>query len=198
MSEGTSSADASDDVSDAGPLLRRFALLLVVMLLVTGVAAHFLRPTAEAAARDFVERFGVAGMALGTLLADGLYFPVPPQFYMLLAIASRTPLSQGFTAIAAASVLAGGVGYAISERLSRLPWISQKTRSLRRMLAGSFERRGYAAALLLTLLPVPFSLLCYLAGLNRMPLKFLGLLAALRIPKLAVFYVLLHLGWSIA
>jgi hypothetical protein len=29
-------------------------------------------------------------------------------------------------------------------------------------------------------------------------LKFLALLALLRIPKLAVFYVLLHLGWSIA
>jgi membrane protein YqaA with SNARE-associated domain len=198
VTDVTGSTDAPNDVSDVGPLLRRFALLLVVMLLGTGVAAHFLRPSAEATARDFVERFGVAGMALGTLLADGLYFPVPPQFYMLLAIASHTPLSHGFTAIALASVLAGIVGYAISERLSRLRWISRRTRSLRRALAGSFERRGYAAAFLLTLLPIPFSMLCYLAGLNRMPLKFLALLALLRIPKLAVFYVLLHLGWSIA
>jgi membrane protein YqaA with SNARE-associated domain len=194
----TGSADDDDDVSDVGPLLRRFALVLFVMLLATGAAGHFLRPSAEASARAFVERFGVAGMALGTLLADGLYFPVPPQFYMLLAIASRTPLSHSFTAIALASVLAGIMGYAISERLSRLRWLSQRTRSLRRVLARSFERRGYAAAFLLTLLPIPFSMLCYLAGLNRMPLKFLALLALLRVPKLAVFYVLLHLGWSVA
>ncbi len=198
VTESPASADAPDALRDAGPLLRRFALVLVAMLLVSGVAAHLLRPAAEAAARDFVERFGVAGMALGTLLADGLYFPVPPQFYMLLAIASHTPLSAGFTAIATGSVLAGAMGYAISERLSRLRWISQKTQRLRRTLASSFERRGYAAAVLVTLLPVPFSMLCYLAGLNRMPLKFLGLLALLRIPKLALFYFLLHLGWSLA
>lgn len=195
MTDGTGSADASDDV---GPLLRRFALVLVVMLLVVAAAAHFLRPIAEPLARDFVERFGITGMALGTLLADGLHFPVPPQFYMLLAIASQTPLSQGFTAIAAGSVVAGGVGYAISERLSRLRWLARRTQRLRRLLEGSFQRRGYAAAFLLTLLPIPFSVLCYLAGLNRLPLKFLGLLALLRIPKLAVFYLLLHLGWSFA
>jgi membrane protein YqaA with SNARE-associated domain len=168
------------------------------MLVVSGVAAHFARPSAEAAAHAFVERFGVTGMALGTLLADGLYFPVPPQFYMLLAIASRTPVPAAFAAIAAGSVLAGLLGYGIAERLSRMRWISQKTTRLRRVLAGSFERRGYGAALFVTLLPVPFSVLCYLAGLNRMPYKFLGLLALFRIPKLAVFYLLLHLGWSLA
>ena len=137
-------------------------------------------------------------MALGTLLADGVHFPVPPQFYMLLAIASDTPLSRGFAVIAAASALAGVLGYAIAERLSRLRFVSQKTQRLRKILASSFERRGYSAVFLLTLLPVPFSVLCYLAGLNRMPFKFLGLLTLLRIPKLAVFYVLLHLGWSLA
>lgn len=190
--------DAAADASDVAPLLGRFLAGLVVMLVVSGVAAHFVRPTAEAAGHAFVDRFGVTGMALGTLLADGLYFPVPPQFYMLLAIASQTPVSQAFPAIAAGSVLAGIVGYGIAERLSRMRWISQKTSRLRKVLAASFERRGYAAALFVTFLPVPFSVLCYLAGLNRMPLKFLGLLAAFRVPKLAVFYYLLHLGWSLA
>lgn len=190
--------DAAADARDVAPLLGRFLVGLVIMLLVSGVVAHFVRPTAEAAGHGFVERFGVTGMALGTLLADGLYFPVPPQFYMLLAIASRTPVAPAFAAIAAGSVLAGVVGYGIAERLSQIRFISQKTGRVRRVLAASFERRGYAAALFLTFLPVPFSVLCYLAGLNRMPIKFLGLLAFFRIPKLAVFYFLLHLGWSLA
>jgi len=190
--------EAAAEASDVAPLLRRFLAVLVIMLVVSAVVAHFVRPTAEMSARAFVERFGVTGMAVGTLLADGLYFPVPPQFYMLLAIASRTPVLEAFAAIAAGSVVAGVVGYSVAERLSRLRWISQKTSRLRRVLAASFERRGYAAALFLTFLPVPFSVLCYLAGLNRMPLKFLALLAFFRIPKLAVFYFLLHLGWSIA
>jgi membrane protein YqaA with SNARE-associated domain len=196
VSEGA--PDAAAEASDVASLLRRFLAGLVILLLVSGITAHFVRSTAEAAAHGFVEKFGVTGMALGTFLADGLYFPVPPQFYMLLAIASRTPAPRAFVAIAIGSVLAGVLGYGIAERLSRLRWIAQKTWRLRSVLVASFERRGYGAALFLTFLPVPFSMLCYLAGLNRMPLKFLGLLAFFRIPKLAVFYFLLHLGWSIA
>ena len=198
VSDDAPDAAADADADDVASLLRRFLAGLVIVLVVSGVIAHFVRPSAEAAAHAFVERFGVTGMAVGTLLADGLYFPVPPQFYMLLAIASRTPVSQAFPAIAAGSVLAGLVGYAIAKRLSRMRCISQKTTRLRKVLAAAFERRGYGAALLLTFLPIPFSVLCYLAGLNRMPHKFLGLLAFFRIPKLAVFYFLLHLGWSIA
>ena len=179
-------------------LLLRFAGSLVIALVAAGVVAHFARPSAEVAARAFVERFGVAGMAFGTLLADGLHFPVPPQFYMLLAIAAHSPFAETFPAIAAASVLAGGVGYAVSERLARFGWVSRKTAGLRRLTSSSFERYGYRAPLFASLLPVPYSVLCYLAGLNRVPLRFLGVLALCRIPKLIAFYYLIHLGWSLA
>lgn len=193
------SDEASDAVvgGDIGGLLVRFCLVLVGVVVVGGAAAYFLRPSAESAAHAFVDRFGVGGMALGTFLADGLQFPVPPQFYMLLAIASQTPVWKAFAAIAGASVLAGIVGYFISERLSHVGWVSRKTARVRHLLTSSFARRGYWAALLASVLPVPFSMLCYLAGLNRMPLRFLALLMLLRVPKLAAFYSLLHLGWSL-
>ena len=35
----------------------------------------------------FVARFGAAGMAGGAFLADGLHFPLPPQFYLLTGMA---------------------------------------------------------------------------------------------------------------
>jgi|SRR4051812_33727296 membrane protein YqaA with SNARE-associated domain len=193
--EGPPSAPPDVDVA---ALLLRFLAALAIVLFAAGVLAHFAQPRAEAAARAFVDRFGVLGMALGTLLADGLHFPVPPQFYMLLAIASHSPVAESFAAIATASIVAGGVGYAVSERLARLRWVSEKTARLRRLLIWSFERYGYRAALLVSLLPVPYSVLCYLAGLNRMPLGFLGVLGLCRIPKLALFYYLIHLGWSLA
>ncbi len=179
-------------------LILRFSASLVIALGATGALAHFARPSAEGAARAFVERFGVFGMGLGTLLADGLQFPVPPQFYMLLAIAARSPFAETLPAIASASVLAGGVGYAVSARLSRFAWVSRKTANMRRLISWSFERYGYGAALFASLLPLPYSVLCYLAGLNHMPLRFLGVLAFCRIPKLVAYYYLIHLGWSLA
>lgn len=168
-----------------------------VVLLTVTIIAYFARPAAEATARGFVERFGVAGMALGTLLADGLSFPVPPQFYMLMAIASEANVAEAFAAIALGSVVAGAVGYFLSERVSHWGWIARKTAAPRQVLSASFTRYGYRAALVASLLPIPYSMVCYLAGLNRLPLRFLGLLMLCRVPKLMAFFYLVHLGWSI-
>jgi len=178
-------------------LLLRFIAAFAVVLLTVTTIAYFARPAAEATARGFVDRFGVLGMALGTLLADGLSFPVPPQFYMLMAIASGANVASAFAAIALGSVAAGAVGYFLSERVSHWGWMSRKTAAPRQVLASSFARHGYRAALVLSVLPVPYSMVCYLAGLNRLPRRFLGLLMLCRVPKLLAFFYLVHLGWSI-
>ena len=44
--------------------------------------------------------------------------------------------------------------------------------------------------------PVPFSLLCNLSGLYRVPFRIFLVLSLFRIPRLLVFYALIRLGWS--
>jgi membrane protein YqaA with SNARE-associated domain len=174
----------------------RFAGSLLVIVLVVGTLAHWARPQCEGLARGFVGRFGYWGMALGTLLADAFHFPIPPQFYMLLSIASGASVSVSMAAIVSASVLAGGVGYHTARLVSKSEWIATRTAGSRRMLERAVLRFGARAALLASVLPIPYSVLCYLAGLNRMPQRFLLLLCLCRIPKLFVFYWLVHWGWS--
>lgn len=189
-------ADAADEA--LAPLVARFVLGLLVMCSLGAVAGHFLRKPAEAMAFGFVERFGVGGMAFGTLLADGFYFPVPPQFYMLVAVASKTRVAVAFPAIAAASVLAGVMGYQLARWASHVRWLAARTERYRRLLNRAFARKGYRAALLATLLPVPYSMLCTLAGLSRLPGGFVALLGAYRVPKLLCFYGIVYFGWSLA
>jgi membrane protein YqaA with SNARE-associated domain len=189
-------ADAAER-TELGGLVWRFVLGLVMVCSLVGLLGYFVREPAQALAQGFVGRFGLWGMALGTLLADGLHFPVPPQFYMLLAIASDTPLGRAFPPIAVASLLAGGVGYVIAHRASHAPWLAQRTEPYRQLLSRAYERSGYRAALLASLLPIPYSVLCYLAGLNRLPAAFVALLALCRIPKLLGFYGLVYFGWSL-
>jgi membrane protein YqaA with SNARE-associated domain len=177
-------------------LVWRFVLGLVIVCSLVALAGYFVREPAEALARGFVTRFGVWGMALGTLLADGLHFPVPPQFYMLLAVASSTPLASAFPAISVASLLAGALGYTLARWASGAKWLSKKVGPYSRLLARSFSRRGYRTALLASLLPIPYSMLCYLAGLNRLPTLFVVLLGLCRVPKLLGFYGLVYYGWS--
>lgn len=175
-------------------IMRLLFVLVIVCAVAALLAAHF-RPQAEGVARAFVATFGVAGMALGTFLADGFQFPIPPQFYMLLAVASGFSPVASFAAIAVASLLAGGLGYRLCALASRWRWLARKTSKQRELLQRAFERYGHRAALLAMLLPIPYSLLCYLAGLGRLPRTFLLLLSLYRVPKLLGFYLLVYLGW---
>jgi membrane protein YqaA with SNARE-associated domain len=177
------------------PVLRLLAGL-VLMLLVVGTLAHLARPQCEAAARGFVSAYGYWGMALGTLLADGFHFPIPPQFYMLLSIASRASAPVSLLVIVAASLLAGVVGYTMARFVANNAWVAARTERSRRLLERAVLRFGAQAALIASLLPIPYSLLCYLAGLNRMPRRFLVLVCLCRIPKLILFYLLVHWGWQ--
>ena len=177
------------------PVLRLLAGLLVI-LLVVGTLAHWARPQCEAVARGFVAAYGYWGMALGTLLADGFHFPIPPQFYMLLSIASQASVYWSLTVIASASVLAGVVGYSMARFVANSVWVASRTERSRRLLERAVLRFGARAALVASLLPIPYSILCYLAGLNRMPHRFLALLCLCRIPKLVAFYLLVYWGWQ--
>lgn len=176
-------------------LVARFVAVLTAILVITLTLGHFARPECEAVARRFVADYGYAGMALGTLLADGFHFPIPPQFYMLLAVASGTPVPQSFGAIAAASVVAGGLGYGAAGFVARHRWVQRRTEPLRALFDRAFQRFGIRAAIFSSLLPLPYSVLCYLAGLNRLPRRFLLLLCLCRVPKLAGFYWLVYLGF---
>ncbi len=178
------------------PFIMRFVASLVIVCVVVALIGYVAREPATALARTLVGDMGLWGMALGTFAADGAYFPVPPQFYMWLAIASRAPAVPAFVAICAASLVAGYCGYLFAARLSRLGWLARFTRQHRELLGQAFERYGYRSAVIASLLPIPFSVLCYVAGLSRMPGSFIALLGLCRVPKLLGFFWLIRAGWS--
>ncbi len=177
------------------PVLRLIAGLGIILVL-AGTLAHWARPQCEGLARGFVAAYGYWGIALGTLLADGFHFPIPPQFYMLLSIASQASVYWSLSVIAAASVLGGVVGYATARVVANSAWVAARTERSRRLLERAVLRFGARAALVASLLPIPYSILCYLSGLNRMPPRFLALLCLCRIPKLIAFYLLVYWGWQ--
>jgi membrane protein YqaA with SNARE-associated domain len=175
----------------------RIVLGLLVLLGGVILLVHSFRPELENIGRTFVGHFGLLGMALGTFIADGFHFPVAPQFYMLLGIAAGNSHVTTFSAIAFGSLAGGLAGYLVACRLGRFPrlarWLERSSAKFRHHLEG---RNAYRGALIATITPLPFSVLCYSAGLYRFSQRAFGLILLLRIPKLMVFYYLVWLGWS--
>lgn len=167
----------------------------IVLLVVIGAIGFVLREPLEELARVFVGRYGLAAMTMGTMLADSLSFPVPPQFYMLASVVSGVPATHALAAITIGSLAGGTIGFSLSGRLSHLPWIANKLSRSSERVGKLVDKYGFWAIGLASFTPVPFSVLCYLSGLYRMRWLHFALVLVLRVPRLIIYYAIVKAGW---
>jgi len=174
----------------------RWSLGIAAFVALMLVVAESLREPLEALGKSFVARFGYAGMTLGTFLADGFHFPVPPQFYMLLAVSSGTPDLPALGAIACGSLPGGLVGFVVAGRLAHVPALAKKLERSTVFVQRFFQRYGYGAALLASLSPIPYSVLCAMCGAHGLKWRFFALLSLCRLPRLCLFYWIVRASWG--
>lgn len=186
-----------------GPLPREEVLALVIqlvvgmMVLIAAVTAlsWFLRSELQALGASFVQRFGALGMAGGAFVADGLHFPIPPQFYLFAGFAGGFGPVATFSAVLVGSVLGGLMAFTIARRGARLGFLARRALAARQLVGGLFARYGYLGLALAGLLPISFWSLCSLGGLLQLPYRGYGVLGFVRIPRLLVSYVIIVLAW---
>ena len=174
---------------------KTFLALVVVFGIVAALGLAYRDPI-ERAGRWFIDAFGYAGMGFGTFLADGLHFPIPPQFYMLAVVIDQRPVLPALGAITVGSLVGGHVAYFLASKVRSIPFFRRGARRAEKTMHNLIERFGTWALVIGSLTPIPYSFLCYLSGLNRLPYKKFVLLCALRVPKIALYYALVALGWS--
>jgi uncharacterized membrane protein YdjX (TVP38/TMEM64 family) len=179
------------------PLVARFVVGMVLLFGIVLLIGHFFADEAREVAETLASGLGVWGAALGTLLADGLHFPVPPQFYMLVGIGAGTPVVALLACIAAGSLLGGILAFSLARGASRIAWFERKLRALSEALPVRVrEDHPYKFVLATSLTPIPFAWLCYLTGFYGFSKRSFALLAALRLPKLLLYYAIVRAGWS--
>ena len=182
----------------ATQLVVRMAAGLLGVFLVTLVLGHGLQSELESLSKWAIDKVGLLGMTVGTWLADGFMFPIPPQAYMVMAEASGVSVTLAFLFIAVGSMLGGVSGYLVAPQLARIDFVSQaieRSAPRLRKLSGDNWLRGVA---IISLTPVAFSWLCYAAALYRVPRRAFALLCLLRIPKLVLFQLIVSFGWNSA
>lgn len=157
----------------------------------------FARAPLERFGHWFVGRFGLVGMGIGTLLADGFHIPPPPQFYLLAAITDPGPDTGALIVVPAASVVAGMVAYGMGRLLANVAFVRRFIERTRERVDPLFERYGLWAVVIAAVTPVPYSFFCYLLGAYRMPRWLMGVVLALRVPRLLAMYAMMRLGWGV-
>lgn len=184
-----------DGLSPRGIALRAAGVALA-LLGVTALAARCFKGPLESLGRGFVDRFGLAGMALGTFIADGLLFPVPPHFYLLAAITAGGPQWPPIAAVTAGSLAGGALMVAVGRSLTRWPRLARWVERSRPRVDALFERYGVWAVAVVSATPIPYSYFACFCGAYRVRPALLLALGLCRVPRLLAFYALIRLGWS--
>jgi membrane protein YqaA with SNARE-associated domain len=199
--------DAKDDLeatpddeglrgSEPGPAMLRLVLGFAALLVAVALVSWRFRDPLERFGRAFVDQFGTWGMGAGAFLADGLHFPLPPQFYLFAGIAGGAGRVTAMGSVLAGSVLGGLVAFALARRLTFLRAIAVRTRAPRFLVAGLFERHGYRGLVIAGMMPVSYWMLCTLSGVLRMPYRAYAVLAVMRVPRLVLSYLVIDAAWT--
>ena len=175
-----------------------FNTLGVTLALLTVVVALglFFRAPLERFSHSIVSSMGLGGIFVGVFLGDAFTFPIPPDTYLLLAVAAEMSPGPVLAACCIASISAGSLSYRIGPLLLGVPWLGRKILNFRSPGERLFERYGSRAVCIAALTPIPFSLVCWSAGIFRMPFRTFFLATLWRIPRFVGYYALFVLGWS--
>jgi membrane protein YqaA with SNARE-associated domain len=176
-------------------LLWQTILVTVVLVALVIVAGALIREPLTQAAELAVAKFGILGIAIGIFISDAFTFPIPPDTYVFLAVASNIPDPLAIATLSLASMLAGNVAYFLGPLLTKIEFLRKKIERFRERGQDLFLRYGIWTIALGALTPLPYSLICWLAGIYRMPYKRFLIATLFRIPRMVFYFYLFKLGW---
>ncbi|MFO8051424.1 MAG: VTT domain-containing protein [Thermoplasmatota archaeon] len=182
---------------DIGKNLIRLVIVLGVFFLLIILMNLFLGDQIELVGHQWVKRFGYPGIFISTFLMDTFLSPISPDFVLLVSVAGEVNVIGVLLAISLASVLAGNVGYFIGRFLGNREVIQKRIEPYERKGHYLMGKYGIWAVIVGALTPIPFSAVCWIAGMLEMDYRqfFVGTLW--RIPRFLIWFVVFSLGFSL-
>jgi membrane protein YqaA with SNARE-associated domain len=186
--------DATDDPS-VRRIIRDTLVFTVVLVGAVAAAGYLLRDPLTEVADWLIATMGVGGMFVGVFLADAFTVPIPPDFYLIISIASGFDPTLTIATCAVGSVVAGNVAYLIGPQIQRIPILESRLEDFRPRGERLFGEWGGWAVAVAAMTPVPFSIVSWLAGIYRMTWRLFLLASLARIPRIIGYYLLYKVGW---
>ena len=138
----------------------------------------------------------MGGLFLGVYLLDSLILPATPDLFLgFLAVAKDVNHVLGVTLICIASVLGGFSGYFIGSHIKDWPFLEKFVYRYEDRGKELFRKYGIWGVVIGAMTPIPFSTVCWLAGMFEMNFKKFALACLFRIPRMIIWYVLIAYSW---
>jgi membrane protein YqaA with SNARE-associated domain len=176
--------------------LIRLGIAFLIVLGLVVLLRLLLGDHIEAFAEVFVNNFGLPGIFIGTLVLDSLILGISPDFILFVAIAGEmNPLHILFT-ISIASIIGGNIGYLIGRYLGNLKIVQKRIEPYERKGHYLMEKYGLWAVIVAAMTPIPFSTVCWIAGMLEMKYSHFLAGAIWRIPRYLLWYIVFRVGFQ--
>jgi len=169
---------------------------ILILIVVVYLAKRFLTDELVSIGRIFIEKFGLTGLFFDVYFVDTFIVPASPDLFLALLIADGRNQLSGLILICIASVLGGISGYWIGFKLDNWKIIQRFVKKYQKQGKFMFHRYGASAVIIAALTPLPFSTICWLAGMFQMEFKKFLIATMFRIPRMILYYYIIAGVWK--
>ena len=164
-------------------------------LLVYAVALYFVKDQYQQIGLWVVEHLGLVGVAIFTFFTDMLI--VPMSVDILFPFVTQWAAVPLLLTMSLASAVGGLCGYWIGRLLGHLPLFSLFTARFSADTRLLVNRYGVWAVVLAGLTPIPFSTVCWIAGMVHVEFHYVALASLTRIPRMIIYYLIIQGGLAV-
>ncbi|MDC7237459.1 MAG: VTT domain-containing protein [Sphaerochaetaceae bacterium] len=136
---------------------------------------------------------GFHGVALFVYLCDTFLVPLTPDVMFPLVASDWNPL-QITLFMGTASFLGGLSGYWLGHLLDRIKIIDRLAQKIMGTHKVLIHKKGAWAVVLAALTPIPYSTICWTAGILKVDFKKVALASLVRFPRMLIYYYLFRAG----
>ncbi|MCF7933645.1 MAG: VTT domain-containing protein [Spirochaetia bacterium] len=187
--------DDRDHHAQLKVIIRRTVGGFIMLFLVYGLLFLFMRESLLQAGSWLGEYLGLPGIGIYCFLVD--MFIVPATIDVVFPFTLSWPAVPLLAVMGIASMLGGFCGYLLARTFNRLEVVHALTRAYQENGRELIRKYGGWAVVIAGLTPVPFSTVCWIAGLLELPPHTVLLATASRIPRIIIYYLLIQAGVSL-
>lgn len=167
---------------------------LGVFVLIAIVLGVLFETYIAAASERLLDEVGPLGLGVAIAFNDFVISPIPPDFLLLILSKSDGTMQMfglvGFLGLC--SALGGTTAWFIAHRFGRPEWFGQRFESAIEEHHKLIRRYGAWAVGIAALTPIPFSLVCWVAGFVRLDFVRFAPMALLRVPRFLIYFAALE------
>ncbi len=184
-----------DGTLDWTHLVKKAVIFISFFIIVFIILFVFLKPQMQTVAKWVTETLGYSGVFLYTFIVD--MFIVPLTVDIIFPFVSHYNTVPLLLTLSIASSLGGIGGYLIGRLLGHISIIKAFTSGFTQDGESLIKKYGVWAVVIAAITPIPFSTICWMSGMVKVPFLYVALASLARFPRMIIYYAAVKAGLMI-